>query len=111
MRLKELNEETVKYFIGEEFFFLKVEDNFLYKDGKRTDEIDGSKVTIYSKDNPAEFINVKVKQNKSEITNGIHSKIDFKNLTGKFWIKQSGKYASQELSLKADSVDFDLFKK
>ena len=38
----------------------------------------------------------------------IHESIDFENLTGNFWIKTSGNYNSQELSLKADGIKFQL---
>lgn len=108
MQLRELDETTVKYFIGNEFCFFDVVENFKYdEDGKKTDVKDGIKVTIYSKERPKEFLNVKVNGTLNDLADfNIHDSISFENLTGKFWCKvsKSGKYASIELSLKADGI-------
>jgi hypothetical protein len=111
MKLKTLDETTVKYFIGNKFYFFKAADNFLYEDGKKTDKKDGIKVTIYSEENPTEFLKVKVNGKMSDVADyKIHQSIDFENLTGNFWIKTSGNYNSQELSLKADGIRYLLAK-
>lgn len=105
MIFKTLDETTVKYFIGNKFYFFKAVDNFLYEDGKKTDKKDGIKVTIYSEENPTQFLNVKVNGTMNDVENyKVHDSIDFENLTGKFWIKETGKRPSQELSLKADGI-------
>jgi len=103
---KVLDETTVKYFIGNEFCFFDVVENFKYdEDGKKTDVKDGIKVTIYSKERPKEFLNVKVNGTLNDLADfNIHDSISFENLTGKIWIKTSGKYNSKELSLKADGI-------
>lgn len=107
MRIKTLDTTTVKYFIGEKLRYFAVAENFLYENGKRTDKKDGIKVKIYSEENPAEFLNVKVNGTLNDVADlKIHDSIAFENLTGKFWIKKSGKYESIELSLKADGINF-----
>ncbi len=55
MQLRELDETTKQYFIGNEFCFFDAE-NFKYdEEGKKTDAKDGIKVTIYSKERPKSF--------------------------------------------------------
>lgn len=111
MKIKTLDATTVNYFIGNKFYFFKAADNFLYEDGKRTEKKDGIKITIYSEENPTEFLNVKVNGTLNDVSDyKVHDSIDFENLTGKLWIKKSGKYESIELSLKADGIKFLLAK-
>lgn len=109
---KVLDETTVKYFIGDKFHFIEAKDNFLYEDKKKTEKKDGIKVTIVTEENPTEFIKVKVNGTLNDVSGyKLYDSIDFENLTGKFWIKTSGNYASKELSLKADGIkEFQLIK-
>lgn len=111
MIFKTLDETTVKYFIGEKFRFFSATENFLYENGKRTDKKEGIKVKIYSEVNPDVFLFVKVNGTMDDIAGfKIHDSIDFENLTGKFWIKETGKRPTQEISLKADGIKFLLAK-
>ena len=40
--MNELDTQTIKGIIGEKFYFVKATENFLYKDNKRTEEVDGN---------------------------------------------------------------------
>lgn len=105
MKFKTFNETMVKHQIGNKFYFIKAADNFLYEGGKKTDKKDGIKVTIYSEENPTEFLNVKVNGTMNEVESfKVHDEISFENLIGNPWIKTSGKFPSMELSLKADGI-------
>ena len=105
MKFKTFDETAVTYHIGNKFYFFKAADNFLYEDGKKTDKKDGIKVTIYSEENPTEFLNVKVNGTMNDVAGfKVHDSISFENLTGKIWTKTSGKYPTTELSLKADGI-------
>lgn len=107
MKIRQLDEATVKYFIGQEFRFLEVQDDYEYKDNKRTDNILGSKIIIASEENPNERFVVKVSQKKEDISVKAFEPISFEGLTGKFWLKGSEKFKTIELSLKADKVVYD----
>lgn len=107
MKIKQLDSATVGYFVGSEFYYFTGAENFLYEDGKKTDKVDGIKVTVYSKENPTQFLTVKVQGDMSEIEDiKVHDRIGFKNLTGRFWIKKFGNFSTIELSLKADKVEY-----
>lgn len=111
MKFKTFDETMVKGAIGSKFYFLKATENFLYKEGKRTEEVDGIKVTIYTDENPMEFINVKVAGTLEDVSSyKVHDSIDFENLTGKLWAKVNRNFGTVELSLKADGIKFLLAK-
>ena len=103
--MKSLNTETIKYFIGDKFYFFKAAENFLYKDGERTEEVDGIKVMIYGNENPGEFYVVKVVGTLEDVKGfAVHTPVVFDNLTGRFWAKRNGNFVTVELSMKADGI-------
>lgn len=103
--MKSLNTETIKYFIGDKFYFFKAAENFLYKDGNRTEEVDGIKVMIYGNENPGEFYVVKVAGTLEDVKGfAIHTEVSFDNLTGKLWAKVVRNFGTVELSMKADDI-------
>lgn len=103
--MKSLNTETIKYFIGDKFYFFKAAENFLYKDGNRTEEVDGIKVMIYGNENPGEFYVVKVAGTLEDVKGfAVHTPVVFDNLTGRFWAKRNGNFVTVELSMKADGI-------
>lgn len=87
---------------------LSVSDGYEYVNGKPTDTITHIKSTVVFTDNQYEKITVKVKGNKSVLTNeqiqqkGGSVKVAFKNLTGRFYRANTGEYA---LSASADSME------
>ncbi len=53
--MNNLDTQTVKGIVGKILFLQKQQENFLYKDRKRTEEVDGIKVTIYGSKDPARY--------------------------------------------------------
>jgi hypothetical protein len=109
---KVFDTQVITGIIGDKFHFIEAKENFLYEEGKKTEKKDGIKVTIVTEENPTEFLKVKVNGTLNDVSSyKLYDSIDFENLTGKFWIKTSGNYASKELSLKADGIkEFQLIK-
>ena len=112
MKFKTFDATAISYHLGNKFYFFKAADNFLYEGGKKTDKKDWIKVTIYSEENPTQFLNVKVNGTMNDVAGfKVHDSISFENLTGKLWIKKSGNYETIELSMKADGIEeFQLVK-
>ncbi len=72
------------------FISLKQKENFLYEEGRKQTRKDGIKVIIVTKENPTEFIKVKVNGTLNDVSSyKLYDSIDFENLTGKIWIKTS----------------------
>lgn len=87
---------------------LAVADLPEYVDGKSTGNVIGQKYQIVAIDNGYEKFTVKIKGSKPLITNeqiqqkGGQVKVNFKNLTGKFYRNNNGDYA---LTCSADAVE------
>jgi hypothetical protein len=103
--MNELDTQTIKGIIGEKFYFVKATENFLYKDNKRTEEVDGIKVKIYGTKDPERYYTVKI-PGTLEVVKGfaIHTEVSFDNLTGKLWAKVVRNFGTVELSMKADDI-------
>lgn len=109
--MNNLDTQTVKGIVGEKFYFVKATENFLYKSGKRTEEVDGIKVTIYGTKDPARYYTVKIPGTLEDVKGfEIHNPVSFENLTGKLWAKVVRNFGTVELSMKADSIEFQLIK-
>lgn len=106
MKMKKLDEKTVKYFLGETFKFVEILDLMEYgKDNKPTGNVIGSKVRVLSPENPTEVISIKLDKMKDKVkVPNVFETINFNGLTGSLWVKQNKGRTSIEVSLKADDV-------
>lgn len=103
--MNNLDTQTIKGLIGEKFYYVKATENFLYKEGKRTEEVDGIKVTIYGTKDPARYYAVKIPGTLDNVKGfAIHTEVSFDNLTGKLWSKVVRNFGTVELSMKADDI-------
>lgn len=84
--------------------FLRVEENFKYVDGKRSETPEGLKVSVISMASNQEIV-VKVESNKIPELNVLED-VNFEGLEIVPYVKTSGSFSNIDYSIKAKSIKF-----